>query len=408
MSGRIETRILRVGVVVAALVASAGPIRAQSVRTDLWVTNGTVNAVVEAGGVIYIGGVFTQVGPASGGAVPLDASTGLPLALPKVAGIVSVVAPDGAGGWYVGGLFTHVGGVPRSNLAHIRADHTVSAWNPNADGRVYALAVSGSTVYAGGYFTSIGGQLRNRIAALDATSGLATAWDPNPDGVVYALAMSGSTVYAGGGFYSIGGQPQAYVAAIAADIPTATLLARFQATAGDDGVELRWSFSDPARVAAAAVERAEHRDGPWSAIHPELRAEYEVTVALDRTAEPGRSYFYRLIVQLTDGSEARFGPVSASVDARITESALTQVGPNPTGGGLEIQYLVGRGGRVRLDLVDVAGRVVATLADQVQPPGRYLAAWDGRHEGRRVPSGLYVVRLTAPDGTSVRKLATIR
>ena len=35
-------------------------------------------------------------------------------------------------------------------------------------GNVYALAVSGSTVYAGGDFSSIGGQTRNGIAALDA------------------------------------------------------------------------------------------------------------------------------------------------------------------------------------------------------------------------------------------------
>ena len=37
-----------------------------------------------------------------------------------------------------------------------------------------------NTVVAGGYFTQIGGQPRNDLAALDATSGLATAWDPNP------------------------------------------------------------------------------------------------------------------------------------------------------------------------------------------------------------------------------------
>ena len=59
--------------------------------------------------------------------------------------------------------------------------------------------MSGSTVYAGGAFTSIGGQARSHIAALDATTGAATAWNPNANGVaVYALAVSGSTVYAGG------------------------------------------------------------------------------------------------------------------------------------------------------------------------------------------------------------------
>ena len=86
------------------------------------------------------------------------------------------------------------------------------AWPPPGTraqtARCGTLAVSGSTVYAGGDFTSIGGQTRNRIAALDAATGLATAWDPDADNRVLALAVSGSTVYAGGQFTRIGGKPR--------------------------------------------------------------------------------------------------------------------------------------------------------------------------------------------------------
>ncbi|MCX7000714.1 MAG: hypothetical protein NT106_10555, partial [Candidatus Sumerlaeota bacterium] len=69
------------------------------------------------------------------------------------------------------------------------------------DSYVYALAVSGSTVYAGGWFNSIGGQPRNHIAALNAGTGATTDWNPNANGSVSALAVSGSTVYAGGNFW---------------------------------------------------------------------------------------------------------------------------------------------------------------------------------------------------------------
>ena len=88
---------------------------------------------------------------------------------------------------------------------------------------VNALAVSGSTVYVGGEFTTIGGQARNDLAALDASSGLATAWDPNAGdpsySTVYALAVSGSTVYAGGNFTSIGGHYQPYLARFSSPTP---------------------------------------------------------------------------------------------------------------------------------------------------------------------------------------------
>ena len=145
-------------------------------------------------GTIYIGGQFTQVGPATGSAVPINVATGgLPASFPKVVGNVRAHRARRGGGWYIGGSFTSVGGIPRSNLARVAADLSVSTWNPNANFYVLALAVSGSTVYAGGGFTSIGGQTRHYIAALDAVTGAATAFNPNANNEVYALAVSGST-----------------------------------------------------------------------------------------------------------------------------------------------------------------------------------------------------------------------
>src|SRR5262249_7779035 len=145
---------------------------------------------------IYLGGQFSSVGPATGGCLFVDgAGASLP-GFPRVAGQVFCTAPDGVGGWYIGGYFTTGGGLPGSNLARILANGSVGAWNPGTDADVYALAVSGTTVYVGGLFDTAGGQPRQNLAALDATSGLATAWNPGANLEVFALATNGTTVYA--------------------------------------------------------------------------------------------------------------------------------------------------------------------------------------------------------------------
>lgn len=203
---------------------------------DTFVTNGPVNAVVRAGDTIYIGGRFDRVGPRTGPGVEVgldgsenpgmpEVSGAGPTSLFGAGGSVTAVAPDGSGGWFIGGLFTHVGGVPRTNLAHIRADGSVDpSFAPDVNDAVRSLAVSGTTVYAAGSFTSIGGQTRNRIAALDAADGTVTGFNPDANAPVEALAISsdGSTVYAGGRFTVIGGLPRVAIAALNASDGRAT------------------------------------------------------------------------------------------------------------------------------------------------------------------------------------------
>ncbi|MGQ0720945.1 MAG: FlgD immunoglobulin-like domain containing protein [Candidatus Eiseniibacteriota bacterium] len=201
------------------------PLRAsgQTLRDDLWVTDGFVEAVAVSGGVIYLGGSFTRISPVVGRSVLLDTGTGS--ALPPYAdieGIVSTVLPDGNGGWYLGGSFTSVRGEPRDNLAQVDAAGNLTPWDPGPNGPVLVLRASLTALYAAGDFTMIGGQPRNRIAAFDPSSGAVTGWDPNADLTVYALVVSGSTVYAGGGFTRIGGQARNRIAALDAGTGSAT------------------------------------------------------------------------------------------------------------------------------------------------------------------------------------------
>ena len=176
------------------------------------IVDGAVDALVLSGDTLFVGGAFSHVGPATGGGVPFDGTTGAPAWLPKVAGSVLAVAADGQGGWYIGGNFDHVDGLPRQNLAHLLADHTLAPWNPGPNGIVYTLLLSNGVVYFGGGFTLVGGVTRNDIAAVDATSGSLTPWDPESDGLVVSLALGAGTIYAGGDFARIGGQARSRIA----------------------------------------------------------------------------------------------------------------------------------------------------------------------------------------------------
>src|SRR5262245_49642276 len=108
---------------------------AQTLRDATPVANGEVRAMARSGNTLYLGGTFTSLGPRTGSATLFDATSGAVLVdFPKVEGVVSAVVSDGAGGWFIGGDFKSVGGLPRSSLAHVRADLTVSEWNPGARG----------------------------------------------------------------------------------------------------------------------------------------------------------------------------------------------------------------------------------------------------------------------------------
>jgi BNR/Asp-box repeat protein len=84
--------------------------------------------------------------------------------------------------------------------------------------------------------------------------------------------------------------------------------------------------------------------------------------------------------------------------------------PNPFTRATTIRYETpDGGGRVKLEVFDVAGRHLRTLTDGWVAGGTQLARWDGVDDrGRAVTSGVYLCRLRAPGCSETRRMMVLR
>ena len=85
-------------------------------------------------------------------------------------------------------------------------------------------------------------------------------------------------------------------------------------------------------------------------------------------------------------------------------AGLMQNRPNPFAVATEIRYEIAQHGPVRLQVFDLAGRVVSTLADEVMEPGVHSNAWVPRGVG----PGIYFCSLASGGVTKTTKMLLTR
>jgi outer membrane protein assembly factor BamB len=125
-----------------------------------------------------------------------------------------------------------------------------------------------------------------------------------------------------------------------------------------------------------------------------------------------------LFVGASDGHVYGFVGLGAGAQAFASTSrdggkasffALHPPRPNPSAGVVLLEWVVPRKTQVRLDVVDVQGRVVRTLVDGPASAGENFSRWDGRNsEGDEAAAGIYFVRLRADGLSGSRKLVRLR
>ncbi|MCX6291763.1 MAG: hypothetical protein NT126_08360, partial [Bacteroidetes bacterium] len=171
---------LQIGFVILLIVISCSYSFAQkniSVLDYIPEPNGPVTYITKdtATHTLYVAGDFTTVGGVTHttGAF-INNTDGQPIpGFPKIDGPVNTSIPDGNGGWYIGGDFTHVGDREQYDLTQIDSAGNVTDFfkGMKTDGYVNTICKNNSTLYVGGQFTTIGKNASKYCAVLDSYTG---------------------------------------------------------------------------------------------------------------------------------------------------------------------------------------------------------------------------------------------
>ena len=86
-----------------------------------------------------------------------------------------------------------------------------------------------------------------------------------------------------------------------------------------------------------------------------------------------------------------------------------RVRPNPLNPQAELSFTISREGMVRVAIYDMKGRLVKSLLDGFRGVGDQTLTWDGSNtRSQRVASGVYFLRIQAPEGEVVQRVAVVK
>jgi len=100
-------------------------------------------------------------------------------------------------------------------------------------------------------------------------------------------------------------------------------------------------------------------------------------------------------------------PSGLSVDPTFSADSRLRLSPNPAAGPATIEFTLARAGHVRLEVLDVEGRMRSRLLDEDRTAGPHRVVWSGVGEDGALSSGLYFIRLEAPGWRVSRQMVVI-
>jgi hypothetical protein len=175
-----------------------------------------------------------------------------------------------------------------------------------------------------------------------------------------------------------------------------------------DGVRLEWRARSSEPGDLFRIYRSSSTDASSFQLLTTLAADPQRTeyVYLDTSAQPGRGYAYRLGL-VVRGEENMTHEVT--VAGQVPRFALHGNRPNPFNPRTTIRFELSQSQRAWLDIFDVRGHHVRRLVDRPLDAGEHTTVWDGTDDdGRSLPSGLYLYRLSSGSRIATRRMLLLR
>lgn len=158
-------------------------------------------------------------------------------------------------------------------------------------------------------------------------------------------------------------------------------------------------------------DRSSGEEVAWSWLNP-AGADEELTLVLQQPAT-----FALVVYKTGSGETTKSGTYQLELGSNALDAgpggpvAVTRLAgafPNPFRGASSVHFDLAREGEVAIEVFDIRGARVRTLARGMRPAGRHQLAWDGRDDsGRGAPAGLYVVRFAANGVSATAKLVRL-
>ena len=279
---------------------------------------------------------------------------------------------DHSDGISITGGFVYRGtAIPELIGKYVFGDLAIRNAPPRVDGRLFYADLASGEILEFRIPQFVNDQIPNRLTV--------HGFGQDAAGELYALVTNTPANGTGGIVYKFAPEP-----------PTATLLTRFESAVETDGIRLRWAFYNPSEFVSVSVERSERESGPWIAVATVVG---DVVEALDRSVSSGTTYYYRLSGTDRSGTVTAFAPIVATANEEFASPALTRIAPNPSTGPIEVEFAMPRADAASLRLLDLQGRVVATLASGPHTAGRHRVSWSPVAARSPVAAGLYFLEL---------------